>query len=87
MRLELPINDYKNFKKIMKNNNIKIYRFNKYKGEVLPKNNVITFSCHSSKEQLINIMKNEGADLHYGYDTLKPIDKYTGNRYEDDDDE
>ena len=84
MFLELPIADWANFKKIMKNNNVKIYRFNKYKGEVLPKNNVITFSCHESIELLIIIMKIEGSDLHYGYDTLKPIDKYTGNRFEDD---
>ena len=86
MRLECPKADWDNFKKIMRNNHIKTVRLNKYKGEVLPSYldcSVVTFSCNTSRDFLIEIMKNEGADLHYAYDTIKPVETYTGNRFED----
>lgn len=83
MRLECPVPDWKNFKKIMRKNKIRttIVRgvFHTV-GNGINDASKVTFMTKASREELLHIMIYEGSDIHVAYQTLQPFMEYTGER-------
>lgn len=90
MRLECTEPDWANFKMIMKINGIKTRRVSKAKINDYHRlyftdyriSGNVAFRCDAPREFLIQIMKDQGVDLHYAYETIQPYNLYTGNLYE-----